>query len=76
MGTEKPNIQDNYLNELRKLQMPTRVLLRGGKELRGVITGFDAFTFTLEVKDVELLVYKSAAAAIAPEAGTQRTSSN
>ncbi len=68
MGTDKPNIQDNYLNELRKMQMPVRVLLISGKELQGVITGFDTFTFTVEVKDVEVLVYKSAVAAIAPEA--------
>ena len=69
MSTEKPNVQDNYLNELRKLKMPARVLLCSGKDLRGLITGFDAFTFTLEIKGVELLVYKSAVAAIAPEAG-------
>lgn len=68
MGTEKPNIQDNYLNELRKLEMPVRVLFSSGKELQGIITGFDPFTFTLEVKGVELLVYKSAVAVIAPEA--------
>lgn len=69
MSADKPNIQDNYLNELRKMQMPARVLLTNGKELQGIITGFDTFTFTLELKDVEILVYKSAVAVITPEAG-------
>jgi len=68
MSADKPNIQDNYLNELRKMQMPAHVLLCNGKELQGIITGFDTFTFTLELEDVEILVYKSAVAVIAPEA--------
>lgn len=76
MSAEKPNIQDNYLNELRKLKMPVRMLLCSGKDLRGIITGFDTFTFTLELKGVEVLVYKSAVAAIAPEASTGKSSSS
>jgi len=67
VATEKPNVQDTFLNEARKAGRPLRVLLGNGKELRGKVTSFDAFTLTLATKGIELLVYKSAIAVIAPD---------
>jgi host factor-I protein len=67
MSAEKPNAQDVYLNEARKAKKPIRVLMCNGKELRGIVTSFDSFTLLLEAKGMELLVYKSAIAVIAPE---------
>ncbi len=67
MTQEKVSIQDRYLNELRKSRRPARVMLSNGKEIRGVVTGFDPFTFTLRSMDTEVLIYKSAVAIIAPE---------
>jgi len=64
---EKTNIQDNFLNQLRKQERPARILLPKGKEIRGLITGFDQFTVSVQLKDTEVLVYKSAIAVIAPE---------
>ena len=69
MSTEKPNVQDEFLNELRKADTPVRVLLTSGKDLRGVIRSFDAFTFILETHGVKVLVYKSAVAVIGPHDG-------
>jgi len=66
VSTEKPNVQDEYLNEVRKADTPVRVLLTSGKDLRGVIRSFDTFTFILETHGVKVLVYKSAVAAIGP----------
>ena len=66
MSTEKPNVQDDFLNDLRKADTQVRVLLTSGKDLRGVIRSFDAFTFLLETHGVKILVYKSAVAAIGP----------
>ena len=68
MTQEKINVQDHYLNELRKSKQLTRVMLSNGKEIRGVVTGFDPFTFTLRSMDTEVLIYKSAVAIVAPEA--------
>ena len=65
MSTEKINIQDDFLNELRKQEKQVSILLSNGKEIRGLIKGFDQFTIRVELKDTELLVYKSAIAIIA-----------
>ena len=65
MSTEKTKVQDNFLNELRKQGRQARILLSNGKEIRGLIKGFDQFTVRVELKDAELLVYKSAVAIIA-----------
>ncbi len=65
MSTEKVNTQDNFLNELRKQERQASILLSNGKEICGLIKGFDQFTVRLELKDAELLVYKSAIAIIA-----------
>ncbi len=65
MSAEKVNIQDNFLNELRKQERQASILLSNGKEICGLIKGFDQFTVRLELKDTELLVYKSAIAIIA-----------
>jgi len=65
MPAEKVNIQDNFLNELRKQGKQASILLSNGKEICGLIKGFDQFTVRVELKDTELLVYKSAIAIIA-----------
>ena len=65
MSTEKVKLQDNFLNELRKQEKQARILLFNGKEICGLIKGFDQFTIRVELKDTELLVYKSAIAIIA-----------
>ncbi len=64
MSTEKVQLQDNFLNELRKQGKQARILLSNGKEICGLIKGFDQFTIRVELKDTELLVYKSAIAII------------
>jgi len=65
MSTEKVNIQDSFLNELRKQERQARILLANGKEICGLIKSFDQFTVIVELKDTELLVYKSAIAIVA-----------
>ncbi len=65
MPAEKTNIQDNFLNELRKRKKHASILLSNGKEICGLIKGFDQFTIRVELKDTELLVYKSAIAIMA-----------
>jgi len=67
MSTEKVNIQDSFLNELRKQERQAIILLSNGKEICGLIKGFDQFTVRVELKDTELLVYKSAIAIITAE---------
>jgi len=61
------NLQDMFLNQVRKEGIGVTVYLMGGVQLRGMVRGFDAFTILLESpgKPVQL-VYKHAVTSIVP----------
>jgi len=42
-AVKSQNLQDNYLNQLRKDKIPVLVYLTNGVRLKGVIKGFDNF---------------------------------
>lgn len=67
MGANKgQNMQDVFLNALRKEKMPVVIYLTNGVRLKGVIKGFDSFVVLL--KDMnEQLIYKHAISTIVPE---------
>jgi len=60
------NIQDHYLNQLRKERIAVTVFLTNGFQLRGVIKGFDNFTVLLETEGKQQLIYKHAISTFAP----------
>jgi host factor-I protein len=60
------NLQDSYLNQLRKDKTPVIVYLTNGVRLRGVIKGFDSFVILLE-ENTQSLIYKHAVSTIVPE---------
>lgn len=60
------NLQDSYLNQLRKDKMPVVVYLTNGVRLKGVIKGFDNFVIILE-ENTQSLIYKHAVSTIVPE---------
>ncbi|ADU96472.1 RNA chaperone Hfq [Thermovibrio ammonificans] len=60
------NLQDTYLNRLRKERIPVNVFLVKGTRLQGVITFFDQFTLLLENGGTQQLVYKHSIATIVP----------
>lgn len=60
------NLQDVFLNHVRKEGSPTTVYLVNGFQLRGVVKGFDNFTVLLESDGKQLLIYKHAISTIAP----------
>ena len=67
MPTEKSqNVQDVFLNTLRKKKMPVTVFLASGVKLQGSITGFDNFCVVLRRGPQVQLVYKHAIATIVP----------
>lgn len=65
------NVQDMFLNQIRKEGIPVTVYVMGGVKIVGVVRGFDAFTILLESpgKPPEL-VYKHAVSAILPQRQT------
>lgn len=60
------NLQDNYLNQLRKDKTPVTVYLTNSVKLKGVIKGFDNFVIVLK-EATQQLVYKHAVSTIIPE---------
>jgi len=60
------NLQDNYLNHLRKEKTPVVVYLTNGVRLKGVIKGFDNFVIVLR-ESMQQLIYKHAISTIVPE---------
>ncbi len=60
------NLQDNYLNQLRKDKTAVVVYLTNGVRLKGVIKSFDSFVILLE-ENTQSLIYKHAVSTIVPE---------
>ncbi|TQR21022.1 RNA chaperone Hfq [Psychrobacillus vulpis] len=60
------NIQDNYLNQLRKSDIFVTVFLLNGFQLKGCIKSYDNFTVLLESDGKQQLIYKHAISTFAP----------
>ncbi len=65
-NTKSQNLQDSYLNQLRKDKMPVVIYLTNGVRLKGVIKGFDNFVILLK-ENTQSLIYKHAVSTIVPE---------
>ncbi|SFE37501.1 RNA chaperone Hfq [Alteribacillus iranensis] len=61
------NIQDHFLNTLRKEKTPVTVFLLNGFQLRGQVKAFDNFTVVLDSDGKQQLVYKHAISTFAPQ---------
>lgn len=64
--TQSVNIQDHYLNQLRKTHGPVTVFLTNGFQLRGIVKAFDNYTVLLETEGKQQLIYKHAISTFAP----------
>ncbi len=60
------NLQDNYLNQLRKDKTPVVIYLANGVRLKGMIKGFDSFVIILK-ESTQQMIYKHAVSTIVPE---------
>ena len=63
----KANLQDIFLLRARREQVPVTMFLMNGFQMRGVITGFDAFVVVLESDGKQQVIYKHAISTIAPQ---------
>ncbi len=66
MNTKLLNLQDSFLNQIRKENIPVIIYLANGFQLRGAVKGFDNFTVILENDGKQQLVYKHAISTITP----------
>lgn len=66
---KKQNLQDSFLNAVRKSRTPLTVYIVNGVKLQGVVTWFDNFCVLLRGEGrPPQLVYKHAISTIAPNA--------
>ncbi|MNI30572.1 RNA-binding protein Hfq [compost metagenome] len=61
------NIQDNFLNQLRKESIPVTVYLTNGFQIRGLLRAFDNFTIILDSEGRQQMVYKHAISTFTPQ---------
>ncbi len=66
MASDKQNLQDAFLNQVRKTKVPITIFLINGVKLQGVITWFDNFCVLLRRDGASQLVYKHAIQTIMP----------
>lgn len=71
MNDKKQNLQDTFLNAVRKAKTPLTVFLVNGVKLQGVVTWFDNFCVLLRREGQVQLVYKHAISTIMPGAPVQ-----
>ena len=62
----KANLQDLFLLQARRDRLPVTMFLMNGFQMRGIITGFDAFVVILDSDGKQQVIYKHAISTIAP----------
>jgi host factor-I protein len=60
------NLQDVFLNQVRKEHIAVTIYLTNGFQLKGLVRGFDNFTVVLDSEGRQQLVYKHAISTISP----------
>ena len=68
---KKQNLQDTFLNSVRKTKTPLTIFLVNGVKLQGVVSWFDNFCVLLRRDGQSQLVYKHAISTIMPAAPVQ-----
>ncbi|MBI3441175.1 MAG: RNA chaperone Hfq [Proteobacteria bacterium] len=66
MSEKSQNLQDKFLNKIRKEKISVTVFLMNGVKLQGVITWFDNFSMLLRRDAHSQLIYKHAISTIMP----------
>ena len=67
MAAEKnPNVQDIFLNTVRRKHVPVTIFLVNGVKLQGNINWFDNFSILLKRESQVQLIYKHAISTIVP----------
>lgn len=60
------NLQDLFLLSARRSRVSVTIFLVNGFQMRGVITGFDAFVIVLFSEGRQQMIYKHAVSTITP----------
>ena len=68
---KRQNLQDTFLNSVRKTKTPLTIFLVNGVKLQGIVTWFDNFCVLLRRDGQSQLVYKHAISTIMPSQPVQ-----
>lgn len=66
MNNKNINLQDAFLNQVRKDKILVTVYLVNGFQIKGIVKGFDNFTVIIEMDGRQQLVYKHAISTVSP----------
>jgi host factor-I protein len=66
VASDKNNLQDTFLNQVRKTKTPVTVFLMNGVKLQGIVTWFDNFCVLLRKDGLSQMVYKHAISTVMP----------
>ncbi len=66
LSEKQNNLQDIFLNQLRKTKAPVTLFLVNGVKLQGIVTWFDNFSVLLRRESHSQLVYKHAISTVMP----------
>lgn len=61
------NLQDLFLNAVRKDKIDVTVFLTNGYQIRGIVKSFDSYTIMLESEGKEQLIFKHAVSTVIPK---------
>jgi host factor-I protein len=70
-GEKSQNVQDVFLNHIRKQKVPVTIFLVNGVKLQGIVTWFDNFCVLLRRDAHSQLVYKHAISTVMPSTPIQ-----
>ena len=60
------NLQDAFLNYIRREKIPVTLFLMNGFQLRGVVRSFDSFVVLIDAVGRQQMIYKHAISTVAP----------
>jgi len=66
LSKQSINLQDVFLNQVRKEKLAVTVYMTNGFQLKGVVKGFDNFTVVLDSDGKQQLIYKHAISTVSP----------
>jgi host factor-I protein len=72
MSRSQINLQDAFLNHVRKEKIPVVINISGGGKIEGLVKGFDNFVILVK-HEGQHLIYKHAINSIVPERAVELT---
>ena len=70
------NLQDLFLNQVRKEKNEVVMFLTNGFQLKGYVKGFDNFIVLLEIDGKQQMIYKHAISTVIPNKNLNLTINN